>query len=180
MIFSRRTLLSLGAGAALVGGMGASPAEAALRMRLERSIYLYNPHTGEFLRTVYWQDGHYQPTALRQVNRILRDHYSGDVHSMEPRVIDLLSVIQHKFGVQKPIHVISGYRSPKTNAFLRRHSDGVAAHSLHMEGKAVDIRIEGASIEHLGRAARSLRLGGVGQYPASGFVHVDVGRVRTW
>ena len=100
--------------------------------------------------------------------------------SMDPRAIDLLCALQHKMGAKRPFQVISGYRSPGTNAWLRAHSDGVAQHSLHMEGKAIDIRMEGASISNLGRAARSLRAGGVGQYPESGFVHVDVGRVRHW
>ena len=117
---------------------------------------------------------------MRQLNRILRDHYSGDVHHMDPQVIDLLCALQHRLGTHKPFQVVSGYRSPATNAMLCAEFDGVAQHSLHMEGKAVDIRLEGTSVRHLGRAAKSLRLGGVGQYACSNFIHVDVGRVRYW
>ncbi len=137
-------------------------------------------HTGESLKTVYWADGRYQSLAMRQLNHFLRDHYSGDVHSMDPHVIDILSQLQHRLGTHKPFVVVSGYRSPHTNAWLASMTDGVAQHSLHMEGKAVDISLEGVSVRHVGRAARSLRAGGVGQYPESGFVHVDCGRVRCW
>ena len=147
---------------------------------MERSIFLHNIHTGETLKTVYWQDGSYQPSAMRQLNHLLRDHYSGETHPMDPQVIDLLCSLQHKLGTRKPFQIISGYRSPETNAMLASLSDGVASHSMHMEGKAVDIRLEGSNGRSLGRAARKLRLGGVGQYPSSNFVHVDVGRVRTW
>jgi uncharacterized protein YcbK (DUF882 family) len=110
----------------------------------------------------------------------LRDHYSGDVHVMDPQVIDLLSALQARLQSRRPLQIISGYRSPHTNAWLASMSDGVAQHSLHMEGKAVDVRLEGVSVRAIGRAARSLRAGGVGQYPEADFVHVDVGRVRTW
>lgn len=178
-MLNRRTFLAMGAAAAATT-LFATPVQAALRTRMERSVFLHNIHTGESLRTVYWHDGSYQPGAMRLVNRILRDHYSGDVHPMDPQVVDLLCVLQHKIGAHKPFQIVSGYRSPQTNAMLASLSDGVASHSLHMEGKAVDIRLEGASVRTLGRAAKSLRMGGVGQYPSSNFVHVDVGRVRTW
>jgi len=168
-------------GAALTAStLVTSPVQAAIRTRMERSVFLNNIHTGESLKTVYWHDGRYQPNAMRQINHILRDHYSGDVHQMDPQVADLLCVLHHRLGTHKPLQIVSGYRSPQTNAMLASMSDGVAAHSLHMEGKAVDIRIEGMHVRTIGRAAKSLRLGGVGQYPSSNFVHVDVGRVRTW
>ena len=179
-MISRRDLLVLGAGVAAAGSLSTSSAHAAVHPRLDRSIYLYNTHTGEFLRTVYWHSGHYQPAAMRQINKIMRDHYSGDVRTMDPKIIDLVALMQSKLGPHRPVHIVCGYRSPRTNAMLRRNTDGVAAHSLHMEGKAIDLRIEGLSIEHLGRFARSLRRGGVGQYPDSDFVHVDVGKIRTW
>lgn len=179
-MLSRRQFLACGAAAAAAATLAATPAEAAIHTHFERSVSLYNTHTGETLRTIYWAGGHYQPGALRQINSILRDHYSGTIHQMDPRVIDLLCALQHRLGTKKEFQIISGYRSPATNAMLAAASDGVAQHSLHMEGKAVDIRLEGMSVRRLGRAARSLRLGGVGQYPESNFVHVDVGNVRYW
>ncbi|HLN22426.1 MAG TPA: DUF882 domain-containing protein [Patescibacteria group bacterium] len=160
--------------------LATTPVQAAIRTRMERSVFLNNIHTGESLKTVYWHDGRYQPNAMRQINHILRDHYSGDIHQMDPQVADLLCVLHNRLGTHKPLQIVSGYRSPHTNAMLASMTDGVAAHSLHMEGKAVDIRIEGMQVRTIGRAAKSLRLGGVGQYPSSNFVHVDVGRVRTW
>ncbi len=178
-MLSRRHFLGLSAAAA-ASTLITNPVEAALRTKVERSINLYNLHTGEDLRVVYWHDGKYQPTALRQVNRILRDHYSGDIHQMDPHVVDLLCALQHKLGTKKPFQIVSGYRSPHTNAMLASLSDGVASHSLHMEGKAVDIRMEGMQVRNLARAAKSLRMGGVGQYQSSNFVHVDVGKVRYW
>jgi uncharacterized protein YcbK (DUF882 family) len=179
-MLSRRRLLTFGAAAGATSLLPVSPVAAALHGRHERAVALHNIHTGETLKTVYWTDGRYQPAALKAVNHLLRDHYSGSVHSMDPRVVDLICALNHRLGAKKPFQVISGYRSPNTNAWLAARSDGVAQHSLHMEGKAIDIRLEGASISTLGKAARSLRAGGVGQYPESGFVHVDVGRVRHW
>ena len=179
-MLSRRQFLVLGAAATVATTLVASPVEAALRNKVERSVSLHNLHTGESLRTVYWAEGRYQASALRQLNRLLRDHYSGDIRSMDPRVIDLLCALRHRFGGKQPFQIISGYRSPSTNAMLASTTDGVAQHSLHMEGKALDISLEGTSVRQLGRAARSLRMGGVGQYPGSNFVHVDVGQVRYW
>ena len=179
-MLSRRSFMILGAAASTSPALFTSPAEAALHGHMERSVALHNIHTGESLKTTYWADGRYQAGVLKQINHLLRDHHSGTVHVMDPRVIDLICSLQHKIGTKKPFQVISGYRSPGTNAYLHDHTDGVAQHSLHMEGKAIDIRLEGASVGSLGRAARALRAGGVGQYPESGFVHVDVGRVRHW
>ncbi|OIQ91049.1 peptidase M15 [mine drainage metagenome] len=178
-MLSRRNFLALTA-AASASTLIATPAQAALRTHMERIIHLHNIHTGESLRTVYWHDGRYRTSALRQLNHLLRDHYSGAVHVMDPHVIDVLAALQHRVAGNKPLQIVSGYRTPQTNAMLASLSDGVAQHSLHMEGKAVDIRVEGVSVHHLGRAAKSLHAGGVGQYPASNFVHVDVGRVRYW
>ena len=179
-MLDRRQLFVFVAAAAAATTLSASPLQAALRIKIERSVFLHNVHTGEKLKSVYWADGHYLPGPMREINHLLRDHYSGKIHAMAPQVIDLLCVMQHRLGTRKPFQIISGYRSPQTNAMLASYSDGVAQHSLHMEGKAVDIRLEGASVRSLGRAAKSLRLGGVGQYPESNFVHVDVGRVRYW
>jgi uncharacterized protein YcbK (DUF882 family) len=179
-MLSRRQFLVFGAAASAAAALAPHPAEAALRTKVERAVALHNIHTGESLKVIYWANGHYQTGSLHQLNRILRDHYSGDVHTMDPQVIDLLCALQHRLGTHKPFEIISGYRSPQTNAMLAAETDGVAQNSLHMFGKAIDIRMEGISTRTLGRAAKSLKLGGVGQYPSSNFVHVDVGHVRYW
>ncbi len=175
MLTRRQFLLAGGAAAA---GISATPADAAFASLHERSIFLHNVHTGETLKTVYWADGHYEPGALLRLNRVLRDHYCDKVHRMDPRLIDLMCRLQAKFSTHKPFEVYSGYRSPETNAMLAANSEGVAAHSLHMQGMAADIRLAGTGLRSLHRAAKSLRLGGVGGYQS--FVHVDVGRVRYW
>jgi uncharacterized protein YcbK (DUF882 family) len=179
-MLSRRGFLILGAAASASPLLIPSPVSAALHGKHERSVALHNIHTGETLKTTYWTEGRYQPAALKAVNHLLRDHYSGRIHTMDPRVIDVICALDHHMAAKRPFQVISGYRSPSTNAWLASHGDGVAQHSLHMEGKAIDIRLEGVSINSLGRAARALKAGGVGQYPESGFVHVDVGRIRHW
>ena len=141
-----------------------------------------NIHTGEKLELEYWRQGTYLPEALSQVNHILRDFRTGDTHLMAPQLLDLLSGLRANLETRAPVSVISGYRSPATNAMLRgehEHS-GVAAKSLHMQGMAIDIRIAGRSLDSIHAAALGLRSGGVGYYPVSDFVHVDVGRVRTW
>lgn len=177
---SRRSFLGLGLGAVAAAALAPCPVEAAVRAMPERALHLYNTHTGEFLKTVYWADGRYLAKSLVQINRLLRDHRSGDVHPMDPRLLDVMLAVHKKFGNKGAIHIISGYRSPHSNAILASASDGVAHHSLHMAGKAVDIRIPGQSTKIVGKAAKSLKAGGVGTYPSSNFVHVDTGRVRYW
>lgn len=145
-----------------------------------RKVSLRNLHTEECLDTVYFENGHYDPDAMKQVQRVLRDFRNGAQHEIEPGLIDLLDTLRAKTGTRQPFHVISGYRSPQTNAMLHEESSGVAAHSLHMEGEAVDIRLPDVSLAHLRNAAWSLQRGGVGYYAASDFVHVDVGNVRHW
>lgn len=178
-VLTRRSFLAGGL-AAIAGACLASPVEAAVRALPERSLNLYNIHTGEWLKTVYWAEGRYLPKALSQVNRLLRDYRSGETHPMDPRLLDLMVAVHKKLGNKGAIHVISGYRSPQTNAILAAATDGVAHGSLHMAGKAVDIRLPGQSTRIVGRAAKTLKAGGVGTYPASKFVHIDTGRVRTW
>lgn len=176
---SRR--LFLGAGLCATAGMAvSSPVEAAVRAMPERALSLYNIHTGESLKVIYWADGHYINRALAQVNRMLRDHRSGDIHPIDPRLLDVLAATHRRLGNRGAVHIVSGYRSPQTNAMLAASTDGVAQGSLHMSGKAVDIRIPGASTRTLGRAAKALRAGGVGTYYRSEFVHVDTGKVRYW
>ncbi|MBI2236685.1 MAG: DUF882 domain-containing protein [Magnetospirillum sp.] len=176
---TRRGFLASGLGAA-TGLLLASPLEAAVRKLPERSLNLYNTHTGEWLKTVYWANGRYQPKSIAQASRFLRDHRSGAVHAIDPTLLDLMVAVHRRFGSKGALHIISGYRSPQTNAMLASTGDGVAHHSLHVQGRAVDIRMPGYGVRTIGRAAASLKAGGVGMYPASDFVHIDTGRVRYW
>lgn len=180
----RRGFLRLGAGvsAGLVAApLVATPARAAVAHG-ERSISLYNIHNGESLKTVYWQDGAYIPQAMQEINYILRDRRNGEVQAMDPRLIDLLAQLNARVDGKKPFHVISGYRSPNTNQYLRKVSTakGVAKKSLHMQGRAIDIMLPRVSLKHLHTAAVRMKKGGVGYYPRDGFIHVDTGRVRYW
>jgi uncharacterized protein YcbK (DUF882 family) len=145
-----------------------------------RSVAFHNLHTGESLDAIYWDQGRYVPDALHAVNRVLRDFRTGDEHYMDPRLLDLLNAVQGKVETRGPFQVISGYRSPKTNSMLHERSSGVASGSLHMQGMAIDVRVEGVELNHLHKAALDLGRGGVGLYPTSNFVHMDVGRVRRW
>lgn len=151
-----------------------------MRALPERGLNLYNIHTGESLKAVYWSQGRYLPKSLVQINRFMRDHRSGEVTQIDPRLLDLMLAMHKKFSGKGAIHIVSGYRSPASNAMLVANTDGVAHNSLHMRGKAVDIRIPGQNPKLVGRAAKSLRAGGVGIYPSSNFVHIDTGRVRYW
>jgi uncharacterized protein YcbK (DUF882 family) len=170
-------LLGLGAAALTMGGRAFAETPAAIE---PRSVSFHNLHTGESLDAVYWDQGRYVPDALSAVNRVLRDFRTGDEHVMDPGLLDLLHTVHGKVEAKTPFQVISGYRSPKTNAMLHSHSDGVARSSLHMQGLAIDVRVEGVSLDHLHKAALDLGRGGVGYYPSSDFVHMDVGRVRRW
>jgi uncharacterized protein YcbK (DUF882 family) len=171
-----RTLLAGGA------TLAANPLQAAVHRggAQERRLVLKNLHTGESLRATFWAEGDYIPEEMSAVNRVLRDHRSGDVHPIDPRLLDTLYVLQQTVAVKGAFHVISGYRSPATNEKLRAASNGVARKSLHMQGKAIDIKLPGCSLDHLRDAALSLQAGGVGYYAKSGFIHVDTGRVRSW
>ncbi|HEV2007338.1 MAG TPA: DUF882 domain-containing protein [Burkholderiales bacterium] len=168
--------------AAVLGAGVCLPAmsRAALTRSDKKSISFYHTHTGESLHRVFWSDGQYLPDALIDINRVLRDHRTNQVAAIEPALLSLLERLCSLVGSGDTFHVISGYRSPETNQMLAAHSDGVAKHSLHMDGKAIDIRIPGRDLTQLRNAALNLRSGGVGFYPGSQFVHVDIGRVRSW
>jgi len=146
----------------------------------ERSLVFYNTHTGERLSTVYWLEGSYVPESLKDIDHILRDHLTDEVMNIDKRLLNLLFSIRTKLETHQPFHVISGYRSAETNALLRSHSSGIAKRSLHMFGEAIDVRIPGRALRALRKVALDLKAGGVGYYPRSDFVHVDVGRVRYW
>ena len=157
------------------------PLAAAVQKKpLERRLALFNTHTGEMLETCYFHSGCYEPKALRAINHILRDHRSGEVHPIDGGLLDLLYTLSTRFEGPRPFHVISGYRSAETNTTLHRRNRRVASQSLHVFGKAIDIRVPGVRTVDLGAIARSLAAGGVGFYPQSDFVHIDVGRVRAW
>lgn len=145
-----------------------------------RSLRFFHTHTGERLAVEYFSGTEYLADALRTVNHFLRDFRTGDVHPVDPELLDLLHLLTRKTGTSQAFQVISGYRSPATNEMLRHRSEGVAAGSLHMRGQAVDIRLSDVPLVKLRVAALAARRGGVGFYPASDFVHVDTGRVRTW
>jgi uncharacterized protein YcbK (DUF882 family) len=167
---------------AFLAGLGvATAAFNARASSLEtRALSFQSLHTGEALSIEYWQNGDYAPDALVAIDRILRDHRTGEVHAIDPRLLDLLHALANQAETSAPFQVISGYRSPQTNATLADASSGVARRSLHMQGMAIDIAVERVSTDALRQAALSLGRGGVGYYPDPGFVHVDVGRVRSW
>ena len=145
-----------------------------------RRLSLINGATQEEVTVDYWVKGRYEVDALRTISGLLRDRHDGTVHAIDPRLVDLMFGIFRMTGTCSPVQVVCGYRSPRTNARLRIHHRGVASHSLHMQGKAVDIRMSGCGLGSLHAAALALRAGGVGYYPHSNFVHVDTGPVRTW
>lgn len=175
MQYDRRGLLA-GSLAAIGAGFFATPVLAAA----PRALSLLNLHTGEALKAVYWEGGRYVPDALSALSRVLRDHRTGDTHPMDPNLFDLVTALQQRLETQQTVQIISGYRSPKTNASLHAQSSGVATRSLHMDGKALDIRIPGVPLVKVRDAGLELKRGGVGYYPSDNFVHVDVGRVRRW
>jgi uncharacterized protein YcbK (DUF882 family) len=178
---NRRQFIKLGMVVAATG-LSSFPAHATLRdiAARERSLAFYNTHTGESMRTIYWADGGYIPQALTEIDYALRDHRNNEIKNISPALLDLLYDISGVIGSRQPFHIISGYRSPATNAKLAESSGGVAKHSMHLDGKAIDIRVPGHDLIHVRRAASMLHGGGVGYYPGSNFVHVDVGRVRQW
>lgn len=152
----------------------------ALSPAAPRRAALKNLHTGDAFNDVYFENGRYLPDALAEAQRVLRDWRTGDEHFMDPGLFDALHAISDKLEARGPYQIISGYRSPKTNAMLHAKSKGVASTSQHTQGKAVDVRIEGVQLANLHKAALAVGAGGVGYYPVSNFVHVDTGRVRQW
>ena len=180
-LLGRRRVLAFGLGAAALAI--ASPlkgALAALPQSGVRTLGLVNTHTNDKIMATYWRDGVYDKGALKDINYVLRDHRSGDVARMDPNLLDLLAELHRRAGSSRAFQVISGYRSPKTNALLASASGGVAKRSLHMDAKAIDIRLGDVALSDLRQAALGMKAGGVGYYKKSDFVHVDTGRVRQW
>ena len=168
----------LGFGLAMVGGLASSVARAAIAQ--PRRLAFYHTHTGEALAATYWENGGYVPGALSEIDYILRDFISGERRAIDRRLLDLLAALHTNLGSRAPFEIISGYRSPATNAMLRASTDGVAKNSYHTRAMAIDIRLRDVPLRQLRGAAIDLGRGGVGLYPASNFVHVDTGPVRYW
>ena len=145
-----------------------------------RSLAFEHTHTGETLSTVYFEGGTYVPSALESINVLLRDFRTETVYPIEPQLLDRLYTLQASIGNDTAFQVICGYRSPQTNNMLRARSSGVAEHSLHMQGRAIDIRLPGVDTAQLAVLARRAVAGGVGYYRVSDFVHVDTGALRHW
>lgn len=146
----------------------------------ERVLRLYNTHTGEKLKSTFWAEGEFIPDAMKDINKVLRDHRTNKVAPMDPELLLLLTQLNDRLENNQELHIISGYRSPESNAKLHAASGGVARRSLHMDAKAIDIRLPGKDLKMLHKAAMSLKGGGVGYYASSQFVHMDTGRVRYW
>jgi uncharacterized protein YcbK (DUF882 family) len=165
---------------ALAAPMFALPKSALADGFSTRALRFAHTHTGEQLSVEYFSSGQYWPDALSAIDWLLRDFRTGDVHVIDPELLDLLHRLATMTDTERPFQVISGYRSPATNEMLRHRSEGVAAGSLHMQGQAIDVRLADIPLVKLKAAALAAHRGGVGYYPASEFVHVDTGRVRVW
>lgn len=175
---NRRHAVRLGIGAALGGLL--SPVKWAAALPASRMLSLENLHTNESLNAAYWTNGRYDPAACRRVDWLLRDHRAAVSAPISTELLDLLHALRIRLGTDAPFQVISGYRSPGTNARLSAAGSGVASNSLHVKGMAIDIRIPGCRLTDLRETALAMKAGGVGYYPKSNFVHIDVGRVRSW
>lgn len=170
-------------GASVVTTAYATPAateSARTPVREARLLSFFNTHTGETFADAYWENGNYVPDAMAAINTIMRDHRCGEVHEIDPRLLDQLSALRTAVDTSSPFEIISGYRSPASNAQLAAASSGVATRSLHMDGRAVDIRVRGVELSRLRDAALAMNAGGVGYYASSNFIHVDTGRPRRW
>jgi uncharacterized protein YcbK (DUF882 family) len=177
----RRRLLRFGVAALAAAALSRQTwAESALVVSPERTLAFYNTHTGERLKITYWEAGQYIGVALGQIDHVLRDHLANETREIAPKLLDMLCALNSRLDSREAFHVISGYRSNRTNAYLRANSTGVADNSLHTVGQAIDIRLPGRDLRSLRQAAVALQGGGVGFYPKSDFIHVDVGRVRYW
>lgn len=163
-----------------VPAIGRAAIVSSAAMPHERTLRMYNTHTGESLKSVFWADGKFVPEAMNDINKLLRDHRNNEVAQMDPKLLFLLDQVSSQVGANNVVHVISGYRSPESNKLLHENTTGVAKHSMHLEGKAIDVRIPGRDLAMLHKAALHAGGGGVGYYPDSQFVHMDTGRLRHW
>jgi uncharacterized protein YcbK (DUF882 family) len=159
----------------------AAPTVPTVTEAVAKVLAVQNLHTGEKIEACFWEDGKYVPDACAALNKVLRDHRTGDVHMMDPGLYEILTGIAARMEKRPNFQIISGYRSPRSNAMLQKTGGGgVATRSLHMDGMAMDVRLPGAQLSMVRKAALDMKKGGVGYYPTSDFVHVDTGRVRQW
>lgn len=178
---TRRGVLGAFAATAITAAPTFSNAAGFLRGAGDfRRISMYSGRTGESINTIYWLEGDYLADAVKEINHFFRDWRNGKVKSIDTRTIDILAASHNLLDVNAPYMLISGYRSPETNAMLRRRSSGVAKNSRHLRGQAADVRLDGRSVNQIARAAGACRGGGVGRYSGSNFVHMDCGPVRSW
>ena len=176
----RRFVRNLACGSLLTLGSPVIAVAAKARFPIHKTLAFENLNTGDKLKLTYYEKGRYISSALREIDFLLRDYRTGDVHRIDPALLDQLHELKLIMGVNRPFEIISGYRSPHTNAELRHRSSGVANNSLHMQGRAIDIRLDGYDTRHLRNAALSMHRGGVGYYAKSDFVHLDTGHFRHW
>jgi uncharacterized protein YcbK (DUF882 family) len=179
MTSATRRLFLRGLGGALAAA-AVTPGRLLAGPRDERLLSFVHTHTSERLTVAYFADGHYLSEGLSSLSFFLRDHRTGDEHPIDPALYDTLNDLRLASGTRSPFHVISAYRSPRTNAMLRERSRGVAGGSLHLQGRAIDVRLADVDSAVLRDAAIELQRGGVGYYRGPDFVHVDTGRVRRW
>ncbi|THD83108.1 DUF882 domain-containing protein [Aliigemmobacter aestuarii] len=178
---TRRGLLSAFAATAVIAAPSYSNAFGLLRGAGDiRRIRMYSGRTGESIDTIYWIEGKYIPEVMKEINHFMRDWRTGDTVKIDTRTIDIMAAAHRLMDVSEPYMMLSGYRSPKTNAMLRSQSSGVAKNSLHLKGQAADLRLKSRSVSQMARAAASCASGGVGKYSRSNFVHMDCGPVRSW
>lgn len=178
---TRRALLGAFAATAVTAAPTFSNAAGFLRGSGDiRRIRMYSGRTGERIDMIYWIEGNYIKDAVKEVNHFMRDWRTDGVKSMDLRTVDIMAAAHNLMDVHEPYMLLSGYRSPQTNAMLRSRSRGVAKNSLHMKGQAADLRLSSRSVGQMARAAAACRGGGVGRYSGSDFVHMDCGVVRTW
>jgi uncharacterized protein YcbK (DUF882 family) len=162
--------------AAVPGAFADSPAPTVR----QRTLAFYNTHTDEHISVVYRREGQYVPEALAEINHFLRDHVNGEVHAIDPGLLDFLYDLVQKVGCRREVYIICGYRSVKTNTMMHNRSSGVVLGSQHTKGRAIDIRLPGIDTRKLYEAARAMKRGGTGYYKASDFIHIDTGHVRCW
>ena len=179
--FTRRALLGAFAATTLTAAPTFAKAAGFLRGSGDiRRIRMYSGRTGERIDMIYWIDGHYIKDAVKEVHHFMRDWRTDQVKKIDLRTIDIMAASHNLLDVNEPYMLLSGYRSPATNAMLRSRSRGVAKNSLHMKGQAADLRLSSRSVSQMARAASACKAGGVGRYSRSNFVHMDCGVIRTW
>ena len=166
--------------AALVVLSGGRSLQNAIAEGDTRTITMHHMHTGEDITITFKREGRFDDAALEKINWFLRDWRKQQETKMDPHLIDLVWEVQREAGSKEPIWIVCGYRSPETNAMMHEASAGVAAHSMHIEGRAMDIRLPGVRLGSVRRTAVALKMGGVGYYPEDDFVHIDSGPVRKW